>query len=244
LDGRKITSRSPISKLTNQAVVSVFAGDIMKIIFYALVVFTVTGSIAVSANAQTARPTPTPAVAPRPTPTPTNAPIPQTKIAVIDTSMFGDEKNGILRYVDAARTVANEFKVRSDEVTNLANRLNAMANELDTMMKANPVNQTALDAKQQQGATLQTEYNTKKAKLDEDVGKRYEQVVSPISRQIGLALDQFATQRGVTMTLDVSELLSAFLSLAPAVDLTQAFISDFNSRIPRTAATPSTTPRP
>ena len=71
----------------------------MKIIFYALVVFTVTGTIAASANAQTARPTPTPTVAPRATPTPTNAPVPQTKIAVIDTSMFGDEKNGILRQV-------------------------------------------------------------------------------------------------------------------------------------------------
>jgi len=215
----------------------------MKIIFYALIV-SMFLAIAVSANAQTARPTPTPAVAPRstPTPAPTNAPVPQSKIAVIDTSMFGDENSGILRYVDATRIVANEFKGRNDEVTNLVTRLNALANEIDTMMKANPVNQAALDAKQQQGATLQGEYNTKKAKLDEDVGKRYEQVVSPISRQIGQALDQFATQRGVTMTLDASKLLPVILTLAPAVDLTKAFISDFNSKNPRTAA--PTTPKP
>jgi len=206
-----------------------------------------------SAIAQVARPTPTPlapprstptpVTQPRPTPTPTNAPVPQSKIAVVDTSMFGNEKNGIYRFVDATRMVANEFKARSDEVNNLANRLNALANELDTLMKANPVNQTVLDAKQQQGATLQTEYNTKKAKLDEDVGKRYDQVVSPISRQIGAALDQFATQRGVTMTLDVSKLLPAILTIVPSVDLTQAFINEFNSKNPRTA-TPATPPKP
>jgi Skp family chaperone for outer membrane proteins len=215
----------------------------MKIIFYGLIVLAFIGGLGSSASAQTARPTPTPAVAPRstPTPVPTNAPVPQSKIAVIDTGMFGDEKNGIYRYVDATRTIANEFKTRNDEVTNLANRLNALVAELDTLTKAKPVNTTLVDAKQQQGAALQEEYNTKKAKLDEDVGKRYGQVVSPVSRQIGAALDQFAQQRGVTMTLDVSKLLPAILTIMPAVDLTQAFINDFNSKNPRTGAAPATT---
>jgi hypothetical protein len=45
------------------------------------------------------------------------------------------------------------------------------------------------------------------------------------------------------MTFDVSKILPAILTLAPAVDLTQAFISDFNSKNPRTGAPPST-PRP
>src|SRR4051812_10339281 len=103
----------------------------MRITFYGFIVLTVIGVAALSASAQTARPTPTPAAAARPTPTaaPTNAPVPQSKIAVIDTAMFGDDKNGIYRYVDATRSVANEFKTRSDEVTNLAKRLNALVAE-------------------------------------------------------------------------------------------------------------------
>ena len=218
----------------------------MRITIYGFIVCAVIGTVAVSATAQVARPTPTPGVAPRPTPTPasSNAPIPPSKIALVDTSMFGDEKSGIYRYIDATRIVAAEFKTRSDEVNNLGTRLTALANEVDTLMKAKPVNQTVLDAKQQQGAALQEEYNTKKAKLDEDLGKRYDQVVSPISRQIGTALDQFATQRGVTMTLDVSKLLPAILTVVPAVDMTQAFINDFNSKNPRTGAAPTTTPKP
>jgi Skp family chaperone for outer membrane proteins len=203
----------------------------------------VTGVIGISVSAQVARPTPTPGIPPRATPTPANAPLPQSKIAVIDTQMFGDEKNGIWRYVDAARVIANEFKPRTDEVQNLEKRLTALATELDTLTKASPPNKTAIEAKQQQGEAVQAEYNSKKAKLDEDLSKRYEQSVSPISRQIAAALDQFANQRGVTMTLDLSKLLPAVLTLMPSVDLTQAFINDFNSKNPRTGAAPST-PRP
>ena len=218
----------------------------MKITLYGFIVLTFIGGWAASANAQIARPTPTPAVAARPTPTPApaNAPVPPSKIALVDTSMFGDEKNGIYRFVDATRAVAAEFKTRSDEVNNLAKRLTALANEVDALMKANPPNKTVIDAKQQQGGALQAEYDNKKAKLDEDLGRRYDQVVSPISRQIGLALDQFASQRGVTMTLDVSKLLPAILTVVPATDMTQAFINDFNARNPRTGAPQTTPPKP
>src|SRR6185436_14833428 len=86
------------------------AGDTMKITVYGFIVLTFIGGWAASANAQIARPTPTPAVAARPTPTPApaNAPVPPSKIALVDTSMFGDEKSGIYRFVDATRAVAAE----------------------------------------------------------------------------------------------------------------------------------------
>lgn len=221
----------------------------MRIIFYGLVAVSFVGTFAASTNAQGARPTPTPPAAstarptPTPTPVPANQPVPPSKIAVIDTRRFGDQQGGIYRYVDAVQVLEREFKVRSDEVTNLETRLQALANELDTLLKANPVNQTVVDAKQQQGATLQTEYNNKKAKLDQDVSNRYKQVVTPVSQQIAAALDQFAAQRGVTMTLDASKILAAILTVMPSVDLTDAFIKDFNSKNPRAAA-PATTPKP
>src|SRR5436190_13687913 len=112
----------------------------MKTTYSIITLLTLAGAFAISGNAQTARPTPAPSVAPRPTPTPAarpnptpapaNAPVPQTKLAVIDTTMFGDEKNGIYRYVDAARIVAGEFKARSDEVQNLEKRMTALGSEI------------------------------------------------------------------------------------------------------------------
>jgi len=215
------------------------SGDIMKITFSIPAALVLSVASAIAAMAQP-RPTPTPLAQPRPTPAPAaaNIPVPQSKIALIDTTAFGDEKNGIYRFVDATKAVAAEFKPRTDEIQGLESRLNTLANEVDALMKATPVNQQAVQAKQQQGQSLQAEYQTKKAKLDEDLGKRYEQVVSPISRQIGAAIDQFATQRGITMTLDLSKLLPAILTAVPGTDLTQAFITDFNSKYPRTGAPP------
>ena len=208
----------------------------MKKIFSICAMVALTGVIAISAAAQTPRPTPTPAPRPAATPAVENTPVPPSRIALIDTTAFGDEKTGIYRYVDAARAIQNEFKTRTDEVQNLENRLNVLGNEIEALMKVTPVNQQAVQAKQQQGQSLQAEYNTKKAKLNEDVGKRYEQVVAPISTQIGAAMDQFAAQRGVTMTLDSSKLLPVILTAVPAIDLTQAFIDEFNRKNPRPAA--------
>lgn len=185
-----------------------------------------------------ARPTPTPVPRPAATPAATNAPVPDSRIALIDTSMFGDEKNGIWRYVDAAKSVQAEFKSRTDDLQNIQNRLNALATEIQTLMKAPVPDQKTIQAKQQQGTALQDEGKTKKDRLDEDLNKRYEQVIAPVSSQIGAYMDQFARQRGITMTLDASKLLPAILTAVPAVDLTQAFINEFNSKNPRTATPP------
>jgi hypothetical protein len=40
------------------------------------------------------------------------------------------------------------------------------------------------------------------------------------------------------MTLDISKLMPAILTAIPAIDMTQAFISDFNSKNPRTGTPP------
>src|SRR5258707_11504480 len=93
------------------------------------------------------RPTPTPAPRPAPPPAATNAPVPDSRIALIDTSMFGDEKNGIWRYVDAAKSVQAEFKARTDDLQSIQTRLNALATEIQTLMKAPVPDQKAIQAK-------------------------------------------------------------------------------------------------
>lgn len=217
-------------------------------------------SVMAQPRPQTTAPKPTPTPLPKPVATPlprpgatplpkplaipvvSNAAVPASRIALIDTVMFGDEKNGIFLYVDAAKRVELEFQPRTNELKNLQTRLNTLANEIKTLLQAKLVDKKTIDAKQAEGERLQQEATTKKERLDEDVTRRYEQVVAPISKQIGTALDQFARQRGITMTLDMSKLLPAILTAIPAIDLTQTFIDDFNRTHPRPAA-PSA-PRP
>jgi Skp family chaperone for outer membrane proteins len=185
------------------------------------------------------RPTPTPArpAAPQTPPgntTPSNAPVPESRIALIDTQMFGDEKNGIYRYVDAVKGLEPEFRSRNAELVNLQNRINALADDIKKLRAAPVVDQKTIQAKADEGNRLQQDFTTKKNRLNEDVSKRYQEVTGPLSEQIGKAMDEFARQRGITMTLDLSKLLPALLTAVPAVDVTEAFIADFNRKNPRT----------
>ncbi len=212
-----------------------------RLVFGVLILLLVS---AVSSMAQTRpqttvpRPTPTPTPRPAATPVAANAGVPESHIALIDTGMFADEKNGIFLYVDAAKKVQAEFQPRTTELQNMQNRLNALANEIQTLSKAAVVDQKTIQAKQDEGVRLQQEMTTKKDRLDEDLSKRYQVIISPVSNQIGAAMDQFARQRGITMTLDISKLLPAILTAIPAIDLTQAFINEFNRTHPRAAAPP------
>lgn len=186
--------------------------------------------------------TPTPA-APRPatpqTQTPAvDAPVPPSRIALIDTSMFADEKRGIFRYVDAVKSIQPQFTGPSQELVNLQNRINALVEEIRKLRAAPQPDQRAIQAKQEEGTRLQQDWNTKKERFDQDVSRRYQEVTAPISAQIGKAMDQFARERGITMTLDFSKLLPALLTAVPAVDVTDAFIADFNRKNPRTGPTP------
>lgn len=204
-----------------------------------------TATLALTASAQT-RPRPGTA-APRPaTPTATPAPqtaapnvgpVPVTKIALVDTSAFGDEKAGITRYINAVKIVEREFLPRQTELTMLQNRIQAIVDDLKKLRGNTIVDQKSIQDKENEGARLQLELNGKKEQGDAEYTKRYQEVVGPISNDIGKALDQFAQQRGVTMTLDVSKLLPLMLTVNPATDITTAFITDFNSKNPATPTT-------
>ena len=175
---------------------------------------------------------------PAASPAPVNAAVPESRIALLDTAQFGDEKHGIFLYIDASKKIELEFQTRTNELQNLQNRLNTLATEIKTLRQAAVVDQKTVQAKLTEGERVQQEATTKKERLDDDIAKRYQEFISPISNQIGAAMDLFAQQRGITMTLDISKLLPAILTAVPAVDVTQAFIADFNSKNPRTGAAP------
>jgi len=197
-----------------------------------------------------ARPTPTPATA-RPTPTPTSArpnvsptqsvqptpnlvvAVPPSRIAVVDTSVFSDEKAGIFLVIDATKSLHNEFRTREQELKTIQDRLNTLVEDIRKLRQANPVDQKAIQAKQEEGLRLQQDFDAKKQRYQDEYQQRYSQVMSPVSQQIGKALDEFAAQYGITMTLDVSKMMPAVLTALPTTEVTAAFISEFNRKNPR-----------
>jgi Skp family chaperone for outer membrane proteins len=188
-----------------------------------------------SSSAQTrpaATATPTPrAVASQPVAS-ANVVVPATKIAFVDTGMFADEKAGIKRYINAAKSLQREFEPRNLEFTNLQGRLKTLVDEIDRLRKAAVVDPKTIQAKQEEGERLQRDLKYKKEQADADVEKRYKEIVGPVSADIGRALDQYASRNGLTMILDISKLLPAVLTMNPSMDITNAFIADYNSRNP------------
>ena len=185
--------------------------------------------VVVSASAQT-RPAAGTTKPATPPPAASNAPLPETKIAFIDTGAFGDDKAGITRYVTAVKSLEREFDPRQKELITMQTRIKAVADEIGKLTGSSVVDPKTIQVKQEEGERLQRDLKYKKEQADADFSKRYQEVVGPISQDIGKALEQFATQRGITMILDISKLAPAILTVNPAMDVTAAFISEYNSK--------------
>jgi Skp family chaperone for outer membrane proteins len=205
----------------------------MKRILFTTTVVLLLTTVSVSISAQV-RPGTAPAkpATPQPAPAASAAAVPDTKIALVDTNMFRDEKTGIRRYVNAVKSVEIGFQTKTVELNDIQSRLKAIADEITKLSGNAVVSAQTIQAKRDEGERLQREFKYKKEQADADFAKRYEEVVGPVSTDIGKALEQYANQRGITMVLDVSKLFPALLTANPATDITRAFVADYNSKNP------------
>jgi len=189
-----------------------------------------------SASAQQAtRPA---AGAPASTPAATSGASSTNAIGIVNTAAFGDPKSGVTRLVNALAGVNREFQPRQTELQTLAQRLQAIA---DDVQKTQGVAQPAeLDRKRQQAEQLQIELTRKREDAQRAYERRLGEVVTPIENDINTALTAFARQRNLSMVINVSQLPNAVLVLNDSMDLTRDFIAEYNRRNPATAA--ATTP--
>ena len=203
----------------------------------AALILTAAFALSVSAQTRPAAAPARPAAAAQPTP----GPVPDTKIAYVNTEAFSDEKSGITRFVTALKGLEREFQPRQTELTTMQTRIRTLASEIETQNRSSVVDPKSIEAKREEGERLERELKRKKEDADAAFAKRYDEVISPLSRDIGNALTEFANQRGITMVLDITKLAPAILTANRNMDITQAFIADYNSK-PATAAA-GTTPR-
>jgi len=196
---------------------------------------------ALPAYAQGTRPAgtttpPRPAATPATTAVSANVAVPDSKIALVDTEAFGDEKAGIVRFVNVLRNLSNEVKPKQDEMLAMQARMEQLQKDIATLNQAAVADPKTIQAKQEEGARLERDFKYKKEDYDAMMQKRYREVVGPVSADIGKELDVFAAQRGITMVLDVSKLLPVILSAKNETDITLVFIAYYNAKNPGTAA--------
>jgi len=184
----------------------------------------------ISAGSVLAQPrTSTPA---SPAPTQTGS-IPETKIALVNTDEFADEKTGITRLVSAMKRVDGEFQPRRTELGTLQQQIEKATADLT---KAAPLQDAKVTQQQSDKIEgMKTEFKRKGEDAQAAYQKRLQEVLGPVYDEIGKALDVYAKAHGITLILDVTK-IQGILSASESLDITRPFITEFNSKNPATAS--------
>jgi len=160
--------------------------------------------------------------------------VPDSKMAMIYSDAFLDPKTGIARFNSLLGTLNREFQPRQAELQGLQTRIQTLGKEIeDTQAVADP---NALRTKREQLAQLNTELKRKSEDAEAAYQKRRGDIFGPLQQDIGKALEAFAKARGITVIVDGSQVPVVYA--ADSIDITRAFISDFNSKNPATASVP------
>ena len=199
----------------------------MKIARYFAVV-AVLAIVMASASAQQ-RQAPPPAAAPA---TQSTVAVPDSKIAMIYSDAFMDPKTGIAKFNSLLTTLNREFQPRQTELQGLQTRINTLTKEInDTQSVADP---NTIRQKRDQLDQLNTELKRKGEDAEAAYNKRRQDIFMPLQQDIGKALEAFAKARGITVIVDGSQVPVVYA--AESIDITRAFINEFNSKNPATAA--------
>ena len=162
----------------------------------------------------------------------TSAAVPDSKMALIYSGEFSDPKSGIARFSTLLGTLNREFQPRQTELNTLQQKIAALTKEInDTQNVADP---KTIAQKRDQLETMQTEYKRKGEDAEAAYGRRRQEIFAPLQEDIGKALEAYAKARGITVIVDGSQVPVVYA--AESIDITKAFIADFNSKNPATAS--------
>ncbi|HXC70824.1 MAG TPA: OmpH family outer membrane protein [Pyrinomonadaceae bacterium] len=200
-------------------------------------------AIAMSVSAQRPAATPAPTrPAPQPTQTPTatapvaDAALPTSKIALISTGLFLDPKEGIAKFNSTLTKLNGEFQKIKDEITQMQTRAGALETEINKLREApagTPIDQKSLQTKIDQLEQLKKDTQRKAEDAQGSYDRRRQELFAPVEDEIRKALEAFAKARGINVIIDAAQ--APLLYADRNLDITRAFIADFNSKNPVTA---------
>ena len=191
----------------------------------------------ISAQQQTSRP---PAAQPAATPAqtaPATGTLPTSKMAVVYTDVFLDAKSGIAKFSTVLTKLNGEFQKVKDEITAMQTRGQTLETEINKLREApegTPIDQRALQTKIDQLEQLKKDIQRKGEDAQAAYNRRRQELFSPLQDEIGKALEAFAKARGINVIIDAASV--PLLYAADSIDITRAFITEFNSKNPATAA--------
>ena len=185
------------------------------------------------------QPTRPPASQPAATPAPTAATValPTSKMAVVYTDLFLDQKQGIAKFNTVVTKLNGEFQKLKDEIQAMQTRAQALETEIGKLREApagTPIDQRSLQTKIDQLEQLKKDIQRKAEDAQAAYNRRRQELFNPLQEEISKALEAFAKARGINVIIDAAQV--PLLYAADSIDITRAFITEFNSKNPATAA--------
>ena len=197
----------------------------MKLFRFIAAALFVAASLVISASAQTAT---------RPQPAAPAAGTSATagRIAIIDSSAFSDEKQGIGRVANAMKSVDAQFQPVRTEVQGMQTRYDALVADIQkTKDVADP---KTINTKVDQADALKRDITRKTEDAQNLIQKRMQEVLQPLQEDVFNSLQAFAQARGISIIIDASRVPLIYFN--DTVDITKEFVSEYNRTKPATAS--------
>ncbi len=163
-----------------------------------------------------------------------NINIPISKMGVLYSEAFQDPKAGITRFTVTLNKLNGEFQAVQDDLNQTAQRLKGQQEEINKLQQAGGATPAQIQAKIDTLDQQKKEYQRKGEDAKARYQKRYQDVFMPLQEDVNRALDAYAKTRGITLIIDGSQV--PILYVSESLDITKAFISEYNSKNPATAS--------
>jgi Skp family chaperone for outer membrane proteins len=155
--------------------------------------------------------------------------------------MFQDPKQGIGKFTVLLNKLNGEFQKTQDDVNQMQQRVQALQNEITKLQgSTTPVDPKTVQAKIDQLDQMKKDYQRKGEDAQAAYQRRRTEIFSPLQEDVGKALDTYAKARGINLVIDGNQ-VEWLLFAADSIDITKAFINEYNLKNPATAST--ATPR-
>jgi Skp family chaperone for outer membrane proteins len=207
-----------------------------------VVAFATSVSAQQPAGRPAAQPTPTPTVSAPSAQAPVVA-LPMSKMAVIYTDLFLDQKTGIAKFSSVLAKLNGEYQAVKNELSQMQTRGQQLEDEINKLQNApagTPIDQRSLQTKVEQFEQLKKDIQRKAEDAQAAYNRRKQELFTPVEVEVRKALEAFARARGINVIIDGASV--PLMYAAESIDITNAFIADFNAKNPVTAATTTTPP--
>lgn len=160
------------------------------------------------------------------------------KIATINTEAFYDKETGIKEVIETNDKLEAEFKLQSDELFALAEKILKLQKELEEFQKLSERFKGIcvpddINKKFDDYEKLTSEYKEKQRTLKSLYDKRKPEIFAGVYKRVGDAIKQFAKEKGL-LIIDISKDFCMCICEFQNDDVTAEFIKYYNENFAKT----------